>query len=134
MPEVLDLHRATRDEVVALVVALRERNADRERRLAWQAEELATLRAIVADLSARVGELLAAGDPAAADAPAGAAGAADAPPRGVPGLKPGPTPARPARPRRKRARGFGRRRMEPTARQAHAVDACPRCRHPLRGG
>lgn len=134
MPEVLDLYRATRDELVALVVALRERNADLERRLAWQAEELATLRATVADLSARVGELLAAGDPAATDDPDGTAGAADAPPRGVPGLKPGPPPARPAQPRRKRARGFGRRRMEPTAWQVHAVDACPRCRHPLRGG
>jgi transposase len=132
--DALDLYHASRDELAALVVDLRERLADAERRLAWQAQEAATLRATVADLTARVGELLAAADPAAPDDPDGAAGAAGEPPRGMPGLKPGRPPARPARPRRKRARGFGRPRMAPTARQVHAVASCPTCRLPLTGG
>jgi transposase len=52
----------------------------------------------------------------------------------MPGLKPGPDPARPARGRKRRARGFGRPRAEPTARQVHALDVCPGCRVPLTGG
>jgi transposase len=125
----LDLYRAPRDELVALVLALRQQNADLERRLGEQQAEVAVLRAAVADLTARVGAVLAAAAPEEPpDAEPGGT------PRGMPGLKPGPPPARPGRPRRQRARGFGRRRMEPTARQIHAIDACPNCRLPLRGG
>jgi hypothetical protein len=130
MADARDLFRATRDELAALVVDLRERLADAERRLAWQAEEVATLRATVAELTARVGEVLAAAAGAAPEDPDGAAG----PPRGMPGLKPGPPPARPDRPRRKRARGFGRPRMAPTCRRVHALAACPTCCLPLSGG
>jgi transposase len=130
MADALDFYRASRDELAALVVDLRARLADAERRLAWQAEELATLRETVADLTTRVGGLLAADDSAAPDDPDGAAG----PPRGMPGLKPGRPPARPAWPRRKRARGYGRRRTVPAAQQAHAIAACPTCRVPRTGG
>src|ERR687896_506308 len=54
----LDLYGASRDELVALVLALREQNADLARRLAEQQAEVATLRAAIADLTARVGEAL----------------------------------------------------------------------------
>jgi hypothetical protein len=128
MDEPLDLYRAGRDELIGLVLAQRDRIADLERRVRWQAGELAVQRAAVAELTARVGEVLAAVAPEEPDEPAPGA------PGGMPGLKPGPPPARPERPRRKRVRGFGRRRMEPTARRVHAVAACPTCRLPLSGG
>jgi len=132
MDEPLDLYRASRDELIGLVLAQRDRIADLERRVRWQAEELAGQRDAVAELTARVGEVLAASAAAATpDDPA-------APPpgvvRGMPGLKPGPPPARPGRPRRNRGHGFGRGRMAPTARRVHAVAACPHCRAPLSGG
>lgn len=38
------------------------------------------------------------------------------------------------KPRKKRARGYGRHRQEPTAVIEHAVDECPQCHVPLRGG
>lgn len=132
MDERLDLYRASRDDLIGLVLAQRERIADVERQLRWQADELATLRAAVADLTARVGEALAAATPAAPPEDPDGAGAAM--PRGMPGLKPGSPPARADRPRRKRAHGYGRGRMTPTARQVHAVAACPTCRIPLSGG
>src|SRR5688500_12454145 len=122
----LDLYHASRDELVALVLSLREQHADLGRRLTEQQAAVAVLRALVADLTARVGEALAAAEPAEPpDAEPGGS------PRGMPGLKPGPPPARPGQPRRQRARGCGRRRLEPTARQGHAVDHCPNCRLPL---
>lgn len=125
----LDLYHASRDELVALVLTLREQNADLGRRLAEQQAEVAVLRAAVADLTARVGTVLAAAAPEEPpDAEPGGS------PRGMPGLKPGPPPARPGTPRTPRARGFGRRRLEPTARQMHAVESCPNCRLPLCGG
>lgn len=133
MSEGLDLFHASRDELVALVLDLRERNADLERRLAWQAKELADLRRLVAGLTERVGELLAEHE-AGGDAAGGDATEASGPPPGMPGLKPGPAPSRPATERRKRAHGYGRRRMTPTARQVHALASCPTCQVPLSGG
>ena len=130
MEDARDLVRATRNELVALVGDLRERLADAERRLAWQAEEMAALRATVAEVTTRVGQLLAAAEAAVPEDPDGAPGS----PRGMPGLKPGRAPDRPAVGRRKRARGYGRRRAVPTCRQVHAFGACPTCRIPLRGG
>ena len=133
MGEVLDLFHASRDELVALVVELRERNADLERRLAWQAEELATLRGMVAEVTARVGDLLAERAAAVLDA-AGPGGIGAVPPPGMPGLKPGPASARSTTPRRKRAGGFGRSRMAATEQRVHAVAACPACGTGLCGG
>jgi hypothetical protein len=52
----------------------------------------------------------------------------------MPGLKPA-TPAAPPRPpRKRRARGFARRRLAPTACVIHALDRCPDCGTPLAGG
>jgi hypothetical protein len=54
---------------------------------------------------------------------------------GMPGHKPPPAQPKPApTERKKRAHGFGRPRMPPTARVAHAVDACPDCGTRLAGG
>ncbi|MGH2557672.1 MAG: hypothetical protein ACRDJH_01300, partial [Thermomicrobiales bacterium] len=78
----LDLFHASREELIDLLLAERDRTADLERQLARQREELAALRATIAQLTERVGALLAAVDPAAGP-PDDAAGAA----RGMPGLK-----------------------------------------------
>ncbi len=124
----LDLYRASREELIALVVRQREQIADLEQEQARLRTELATQRAALEQLQARVGSLLAVLDPAERDDPAGH-------PSTMPGLKPAtrrPTAA--PRPRRQRACGYGRRRMVPTARQVHALAACPHCGTRLRGG
>ena len=127
----LDLFRASREELIDLLLAERDRAADLEQRLAGQEGELAALRATIAQLTERVGGLLAAAQPAGPpDEGDGAAAAA----RGMPGLKPSEPPAAPARPRKRRARAFARRRMAPTRREEHALASCPLCRVPLSGG
>lgn len=55
-------------------------------------------------------------------------------PHGMPGHKPEQRPAGPARPRKQRARGYGRRRSAPTAQVVHAVAECPDCGCALVGG
>src|SRR4051812_38817468 len=96
----LDLYRASREELIALVLRQREQIAELEQRVARQEAELAALRAAISQLSERVGALLAAGDLARGGEPAGA-------PRGMPGLKPPKrraTPPTPPPPRKRRAR------------------------------
>jgi transposase len=129
----LDLYHASRDELIDLVLAQRDRLADQEHLIARQQAEVADLRATIGQVTRQVGELRAA--LAAASGPD--AGEPPGPPRphGMPGLKPGPAPARPARPaRRPRAQGFARQRMPPTAQAVHALAQCPRCGVPLVGG
>jgi hypothetical protein len=126
----LDLYRASRDELIALIVAQRERLADQDLEIARLRAELATQQAALTQLHERVGVLLAALDPPDGDAAASR-------PTTMPGLKPaGRTPASvPApRPRKRRVHGYGRRRMTPTARQMHAYAQCPHCATTLRGG
>lgn len=132
MEERLDLYRASRDDLVRLVVTQREHIRDLERRLTWQAEDVATLREQVAALTTRVGELLAAAEAVPTDGDEGD-GTGGSVPRGMPGLKPA-TPARAPAMRRRRGRGYGRARLVPTARQVHALADCPRCCRPLTGG
>lgn len=127
----LDLYHATRDDLIALVLAQREALAERDRRIAALEAEVATQRVAVAQLAMRVGELLAPAD--SDDQPGGDAGSAVGP-RGMPGLKPARPRDRPAGERRRRARGFARRRMVATARQVHALANCPDCGAPLAGG
>ncbi len=57
-------------------------------------------------------------------------------PRGMPGNKISTrrSARRESKPRKSRSRGFGRRRMEPTDRLEHALEACPDCGTPLDGG
>src|SRR3954462_14819322 len=103
----LDLYRASREELIALVVRQREQIAHLEQRLAHQDAEMATLRAEVSRLTERVGTLL--------GALAGPEGDDPTPrPTSMPGLKPAPrrSSAPPAQQKR-RARGYGRRRLRP---------------------
>lgn len=97
---------------------------------ARQAGEISTLQALVAQLTERVGVLLAAQEPRDGDDPAPR-------PTTMPGLKPARTGSAALRPRparHRRARGYGRHRLRPTMRQVHAMAECPDCRVPLRGG
>lgn len=126
----LDLYRASREELIALVLRQREQIAELEREQARLRAEVAAQQAALTELQARVGALLAALGP-----PDGGDGSAR--PTTMPGLKParrggGSAPA--PRSRTRRARGYGRRRMRPTAHQRHAVDQCPHCATALSGG
>ena len=115
----MDLYTANRDDLIRRVLAQREVIARLEQVVADQQEQIATLQATIRRLTERLGEqaLAPPTDPPAPAAPpsGGAAGG------GVPGTKPTSVPPRPKKPRKQRAHGFGRRRMEPTARQVHAV-------------
>ena len=125
----LDLYRASREDLIAVVVRQRDEIAALEQRLARQEAEVAALNAAVGQLTERVGGLLTALEGGASAGPA-------AHPSGMPGLKPvsrGCPTAEPA-PRKRRPRGYGRRRMRPTARQVHALERCPHCCAILRGG
>lgn len=125
----LDLYRARRDELIAVILRQREQIADLEREQAQLQAALAAQRTALEQLQTRVGTLLALLDPADDDAPAR--------PATMPGLKPTarrPASASPRPPRKRRARGYGRKRMRPTARQLHAFRHCPQCGTPLRGG
>jgi transposase len=128
----LDLFRASRGELIELVLAQRDALAGQERQIARLAEEVATQRAAIAQLTEQVGALLvaaaAAGEPAAGEEPGGGGAA------GMPGLKPTRPRRRGPRPRQRRARGFARRRLAPTHRVEHALARCPRCGEPLAGG
>ena len=126
----LDLYRASREDLIALVLRQREQIADLERAQARLRAELAAQQAAVAALQERIGALLAALEP-----PDGEGGAPR--PTTMPGLKragrdraggSGP------RSRKRRAHGYGRRRMRPTARQVHAYTHCPHCATGLTGG
>jgi transposase len=126
----LDLYRASREELIRLIVRQREQIVDLEQEVARLHAELATQRAEMTRLTERVGVLL-----AALEGPPGDDGSLR--PTTMPGVKPasprraqpGPAPAR-----KRRARGYSRRRMAPTARQLHAFTHCPHCRTALRGG
>lgn len=74
---------------------------------------IGALQAAVAVLEARVREL------------EGRAGGG--PPQRMPGHKPQQRPEGPARPRKRRAQGYGRRRSPPTEQVVHAVAQCPDC-------
>jgi transposase len=125
----LDLYRASRDELIALVVRLREQVAEQGQEVARLRAELASQQAAMVQVQERVGVLLARLDAPDDDPPSR--------PTTMPGLKPpdrrrSPAPA--PRPRKPRAHGYGRQRMVPTARQVHAFAHCPSCRMALAGG
>jgi hypothetical protein len=126
----LDLYRASREELITLVLRQREQIADLEREVARLHVEVATQRAEMARLTERVGVLLATlEEPPGDDGPLR--------PTTMPGVKPaGPrcAPPGPSPSRKRRARGYGRQRMAPTTRQRHALPHCPHCHTALRGG
>lgn len=121
----LKLQSASREELVALLVAQHEL-------LARQQAEITTLTTTVAQLTARVAALLAALDTATRG---GDDSSGSGPPTRMPGLKPASTRPRPPKtPRKRRTQAFVRRRMAPTAVMTHARDVCPTCGTPLAGG
>lgn len=119
----LDLYRATRDELIRLTLAQQDVIAEQERRLTALEAQLSETQATIARLTAQLGALVATDD----EAPT-------SPPTGMPGLKATEAPERAARPRRKRAKSAARHRMTPTAHIVHALAVCPGCGAPLAGG
>jgi hypothetical protein len=77
----LDLYRASREDLLALIGHLREQTAELRREQARLTAELAAQRRTIAELTERVGTLLAVLDPSGGDDPA------PHPPR-MPGLDP----------------------------------------------
>src|SRR5829696_3524789 len=103
----MELETASRDDLLALIAALRALVAE-------QQTTIATLEARVRDLEARLGS---------------------GSPRGMPGLKPHSVPAEgPQRPRKRRTANHARRRSPPTHRVVHALEHCPACGSALVGG
>lgn len=123
----LDLYHATRDELIQITLLQREALAERDRRIAALETTLTQQQAVIAQLTAQVGTLLAHQTGPEDDPPSGAV-------QGMPGVKPQQTPEREARPRKPRAHGAGRHRMEATAQVIHALAHCPDCGAPLAGG
>lgn len=125
----LDLYNASRDDLIRLVIAQQERITALEAVVAEQRTVIVTLEASVAQLTQRVGELLAAQGSAGDDT------AGPGHPAGMPGLKPATAKVRPPKQSRKRReQAFVRHRMAPTQQVIHALDTCPRCGMPLDGG
>jgi transposase len=124
---VVDVRTASRDALLAVIARQQAQILALQQTVADQQAEIARLTATVADqqvtirrLEARIRELEAGGGSG---------------PRGMPGLKLTQTPAdRPARERKRRGRGFGRSRGEPTDVVVHALEACPGCGAALAGG
>jgi transposase len=126
----LDLYRASREELLALVRRQREQIADLEQEVKRLRGELTTQQAEMTRLTERVGALLAALEPSDGDDPAPH-------PTTMPGLKPAGrrrSSVSPPFARKRRARGAGRKRLRPTARHVHALATCPQCRTALHGG
>jgi transposase len=122
----LDLYHADRDELIRIILEQRETILDQERQIATLAAAQAELRQVLTQLTAQVGTLQQQAshddDPSAGT------------PQRMPGHKPTQAPPRGDRPRKKRAKGSGRHRMQPTARVRHALRRCPDCGAPLAGG
>ena len=109
-----ELAAASREELLAIIVELRERLAEHEATIVRLREVEAELQARVASLEARL------------------AGRGAGP---LPGNKPGPAePAAAKRPKKRRPKGFARARLTPTERVGHAVETCPDCGTRLVGG
>ncbi len=127
----IDLKNASRDDLIRLVIAQHERIAVLEATVAAQRDVIAALEATVARLTVQVGELLATVETLRR----GDDGTGSGRPQGMPGLKPAsPQPRPPKKARKQRMHPFVRRRMAPTQRVVHALDACPTCGMPLVGG
>ncbi len=123
----LDLDHATRDELIRIIHVQADALATRDDRIATLETALAQQQAVIVQLTAQVGTLL-----------ANQADTDDEPPRGtpsgMPGLKPQQAPVREACPRKRRTKGAGRSRMTATTKVVHALAACPACGAPLAGG
>ncbi len=121
----LDLYHATRDDLIRIILDLRDTLADRERQIAALTGEQAEVRRVITQLMAQVGALE---DQRPRDDPPRGT------PKGMPGLKATEPAERATRPRKKRATGASRHRMQATEQVVHALAACPDCGAPLAGG
>jgi transposase len=110
-----DICALTHAELVDLALRLAALLERVQATIAAQQGQIARLEARVRELEGRLGQ--------------GGSG-------GMPGLKAEQAAAGPKPPRKKRARGYGRRRMggEPSQRVLHAAERCPRCGTALGGG
>jgi len=102
----VNLEQASRADLLALIRVQQERIAALEQQVGQLTQQ-------VAELTARL---------------RGGSG------KGFPGLKPQQARTTERPPRKKRPQGFARRKMEPTERVEHAVEACPDCGTRLLGG
>lgn len=123
----LDLYHATRDDVIRMLLDAQDVIGDQARQLATRDREIAELRQAVATLTERIGTLTA---QLTGGEPPPVAGT----PSRMPGHKPDQASPREARPRKRRARGAGRQRMQATVQVDHVLAACPDCGAPLAGG
>jgi len=122
-----DLYHATRGDLIGIIRQQDEVIAEQARRLATHAQEIEELRQTIARLTEQVGTLVAERGGTTGSGSAGM-------PTGMPGLKPRQTPPGQERPRKRRTRGAGRKRMAPTQVQRHALRQCPDCGTYLSGG
>src|SRR5215218_21478 len=106
MGEPNDLAQASRDELLAVIAA-------QQATIAEQTATIATLQARIAALERRLGS----------------SGG-----KGVPGTKPTQRSKATGQPRKRRAGGYARLRMTPTAVVRHAAARCPDCGTRLAGG
>ena len=118
----MDLFHADRDELLRIIRLQQETIAEHARLTARLEQEVADLRQTVATLTAQLG--------GGSERGSGATGL----PKGMPGLKAVQAPDGPARPRKQRSTGVGRRRMPATRQEMHALRQCPRCGAGLSGG
>ena len=102
----VELATASREQVLELVLA--------------QQQTIAQLQAVIDQLQARIADL---------ERRLGRSGG-----QGMPGLKPKADEAGPAKPRKRRAKSFGRKRGSPTKIVTHAVERCEECDITLVGG
>ncbi len=98
----IDLKNASRAELIALIVSQHETIARQERIITAQQERIVALEATMAQLTVRVGELLAALAAIRDETPGGTGR-----PQGMPGLKPIPAKVRPPKQPRKGGRCMG---------------------------
>lgn len=118
----MDLYHATREELIAMLVAQRGENATLQQRCVDLTQQVGELVATVALLTEQLG-LVQDGPPE------GGGGSA-----GMPGIKPTQAAEREPVQRRKRSGGYGRKRMRATRQEVHALSVCPDCGAPLAGG
>ena len=128
----LDVYHASRDDLIRIIVAQQETLTEQRALLARQ-QQLVEQQATNSALTQRVGELAAANRQL--EQRVRELEQRGGKPRGLAGNKlVADKPTKPTQARKKRARNVARRRMLPTARVLHALDACPDCGHLLCGG
>lgn len=118
----MDLFHADRDELLDIIRRQHQTMAEQARVIARLEQDIADLRRTVATLMEQV------------DSGGGTSGTAMGTPTGMPGLKAVQASQGSARERKRRAPGAGRRRMNATRTEVHALTQCPRCGAGLSGG